>query len=93
MQYESETMRNVKYGLEIVFKIDRYTTPITFEFAPERKTYQINVFESHNKVFTAMKMMHNTTKIIANKEKFFEYLDSFSEEQLYLEHLPSHNEV
>ena len=44
-------MKKVKYGLEIVFKIDRYATPITFKFAPERKTNQINVFKSHNKVF------------------------------------------
>lgn len=51
MDYESETMRKVKYGLEIVFKIDRYATPITFKFVSERKTNQINVFESHNKVF------------------------------------------
>ena len=61
--------RTIEHGAEIVFKNDRYTTPVTFEFYPAKRTNQINVFESHKKVFAAMKMIDNTTKIITKKEK------------------------
>ena len=61
--------RTIEHGAEIVFKNDRYTTPVTFEFYPAKRTNQINVFESHKKVFAAMKMMDNTTKIITKKEQ------------------------
>ena len=49
IKYESENMRKIEYGKEIMLKNDKYTAPITFEFTPERKTNQINVFESHKK--------------------------------------------
>ena len=83
----------IEHGAEIVFKNDRYTTPVTFEFYPAKRTNQINVFESHKKVFAAMEMMDNTTKIITKKGKSFDHPDSFSERQAYLEQLPFINEV
>ena len=61
--------RTIEHGAEIVFKSDRCTTLVTFEFYPAKRTDQINVFESHKKVFAAMKMMDNTTKIITKKEQ------------------------
>ena len=85
--------RTIEHGAEIVFKNDRYITPVTFEFYPAKKTNQINVFESHKKVFAAMKMMDNTTKIITKKGKAFDHPDSFPEGQAYLEQFPSINEV
>ena len=85
--------RTIEHGAEIVFKNDRYTTPVTFEFYPAKRTNQINVFESHKKVFAAMKMMDNTTKIITKKGTVFDHPDSFPEGQAYLEHFPSINEV
>ena len=44
-------------------------------------------------MFTAIKMMNNTTKIFTDKEKVFDHPDSFSEEQDYTEYLPSHKEL
>ena len=61
-------MRKIEYGVEILFKNDRYTTPVTFEFYLAKKTNHINVFESHKKVFAAMKMTDNTTNIITKKK-------------------------
>ena len=93
MAHESTTMRKIEHGIEILFKNDTYTTPVTFEFALEKKSNQINVFESHRKIFTAMKMIDNTTKIITKQRKIFEHSDSFLEGQDYLEHFPFHNKV
>jgi len=61
--------RTIEHGAEIVFKNDIYTIPVTFEFYPAKRPNQINVFESHKKVFATTKMMDNTTKIITKKEK------------------------
>ena len=85
--------RKIEHGAEIVFKNDRYITPVIFEFYPAKRTNQINVFESQKKVFTAMKMMDNTTNIITKKGKAFHHPDSFPEGQEYLEQFPSINEV
>ena len=82
----------IEHGAEIVFKNDRYTTPVTFEFCPAKRTNQINVFESHTKVFASIKMMDNTTNIII-KGKALDHPDSFPEGQSYLEQYPSINEV
>ena len=43
-KHESAIMRNIEHGENIVFKTNRKTIPVTFEFAPARKTNQINVF-------------------------------------------------
>ena len=60
--------KTIEYGAEIVFKNHSYTTPVTFEFYSAKTTNQINVFESHKKVFAVMKMIDNTTNIITKKE-------------------------
>ena len=70
----------IEHGSEIVFKNDKYTTYVTFEFVPERKTNQLNVFESHKKVFTAIETMDTTIKIITNIGKVFGHSDSSPEE-------------
>ena len=63
--------RTIEHGAEIVFKNKRYTIPVTFEFYPVKRTNQINIFKSHKKVFAAIKMMDNTTKIITKKGNKF----------------------
>ena len=67
---KNSIMRTVEHGAKIVFKNNRYIILVTFEFYSTKKTNQINVFESHKKVFAAIKMMNNTTNIITKKEKF-----------------------
>ena len=60
----------IEHGAEIVFKNDRYTTTVTFEFYPAKRTNLINVFESHTKVFASIKMMDNTTNNIIKRKSF-----------------------
>ena len=67
---KNSIMRTVEHGAKIVFKNNRYIILVTFEFYSTKKTNQINVFESHKKVFAAIKMMNNTTNIITKKKKF-----------------------
>ena len=68
---------------EIVLKNVRYTIPVTFEFYLAKKTNQINIFESHKKVFAAMKTMDNTTNIITKKEKLLTIL-TLSQKDKYI---------
>ena len=92
-KHDDAIKKTIEHGAEIVFKNDRYTTPVTFEFYPAKRTNQINVFESHKKVFAAMKMMDNTTKIITKKGTVFDHPDYFPEEQAYLKQFALINEV
>ena len=86
-KHDDAIKRTIKHGAEIVFKNNRHTTPVTYEFYPAKRTNQINIFESHKKVFAAMKMMDITTKIITKKKQIFDHPDSFPEGQAYLEKL------
>ena len=85
--------KTIEYGAEIVFKNHSYTTPVAFEFYSAKTTNRINVFESHKKVFAVMKMIDNTTNIITKKGKYFDYPDSFSEGQVYLEQFSSISDI
>ena len=64
--------RRIEHKSEIVFSNNRYTTPVSFEFAPEEKSKYLNVFVSHKNVFIAMKIADTSTKIISNDGKVFE---------------------
>lgn len=44
-----------------VFKYDRFTTPVTFEFVPNIDSNNLNVYENHKKVFAAIKNVDSTT--------------------------------
>ena len=39
--------RRIKHGSEIVFSKNRYSTPVSFEFSPEKNSPYPNVFASH----------------------------------------------
>ena len=58
--------RRIEHRSEIVFSNNRYTTPVSFEFAPEKNSQYLNAFASHKKVFIAMKIADTSTKIISN---------------------------
>ena len=92
-KHDDDIKRTNEHGVEIVFNNDRYTTPVTFEFYPVKRTNQINVFESHKKVSATMKLMDNTTKIITQKRTVFDHPDSFPEGQAFLVQFSSINEV
>ena len=66
MEYESLFTRKIEYGIETVFNNYKCITSIIFEFALKKN--QINVFKSYKNVFTAIKMMDNTTEILLTKE-------------------------
>ena len=56
--------RRIEHGSEIVFSNNQYTTPVSFEFSPEKNSQYLNVFASHKKVFIAMKIADASTKLI-----------------------------
>ena len=63
MKHENTLMRKIENDADSLSPLNSHQ---------QEKQNQIDVFESYNKVFTAMKMMDNTTKIITKKEIIFE---------------------
>ena len=82
--------RRIEHGSEIVFSNNRYTTPVSFEFASEKNSQYLNVFASHKKVFVAMKIADTSTKIISNDGTVFDSSSDFPEGQ---EHFPTINRL
>ena len=66
---ENSIMITVEHDAKIVFKNNMYITPVTFEFYSVKKTNQINVFESHKKVFAAMKKMETPQRSLQKRKK------------------------
>ena len=85
--------RRIEHGSEIVFSNNRYTTPVSFEFAPEKNSQFLNVFASHKKVFIAIKIADASTKIISNDGTVFDSSSDFPEGQEYVKHFPTINRL
>ena len=85
--------KRIEYGSEIVFSNNRYTTLVSFEFAPEKNSQYLNVFASHKKVFIAMKIADAFTKIISNDGTVFDSPSDFPEGQEYVKHFPTINRI
>ena len=85
--------RRIEHGFEFVFSNNRYTTPVSFGFSPEKKSQYLNVFASHKKVFIAMKIADASTKIISNDGTVFDSRSDFPEGQEYVKHFPTINKL
>ena len=71
--------RIFEHGSEIVFSNNRYTTPVSFEFAPDKNSTYLNIFASLKKVFIVMKIADTSTKLIANDGTVLESPSAFNE--------------
>ena len=59
----------MEYGTEIVFKNNKYLTPVTFEFIMSHNLNKMNIYERHRNIFVAIKLVDNTAVIIDNFSK------------------------
>ena len=85
--------RIIEHGSKIVFSNNRYTTSVSFEFTPEKKSPYLNVFASHEKVFVAMKIADTSTKIITNNGTIFEPPSEFPDVPAYVKHSLAMNKI
>ena len=53
--------RRIDHESEIVFSDNRFITPVSFEFAPEKNSTYLNFFASNKKVFIAIKITDAST--------------------------------
>ena len=89
----SDCDRWIEHGSEIVFSNNHYTTPVSFEFVPEKHSQYLNVFAIHKKVFTAMKIVDTSTKVISNDGTVFDSPSDFPEGQEYVKNFPTINRL
>ena len=82
--------KRIEHGPKIVFSNNRYTTPMSFEFAPEKKSPYLNIFASHKKLFLSA---YASTKIITNDGTIFEFPSEFPEGPEYVKHFPAINKI
>ena len=85
--------RRIGYGFEIVFSNSCYTTPVSFEFAPEKNSQYLNVFESHKKIFIAIKIADASTKVISNDGTVINYPSDSPEGQEYVKQFQTINRL
>ena len=73
MNNHTPLIRNIKHGVDITFKNNKYTTLITCEFTVGRNNKKGNIFNRHKKIFETMKLENNSTKTITTAGKVFEH--------------------
>ena len=73
MNNHTPLMRNIKHGVGITFKNNKYTTPISCEFTIGRDNKKGNIFDRHKKILEAMKLVNISTKTITTAGKVFEH--------------------
>ena len=78
--YNTDTRdRMIKDATEIKFVKDRYTTPMIVEFSSPLKSASntINIASIHCKIFTAMKLLDSSLKIITQDGRIIEHPKTF----------------
>ena len=93
MTTQDKFIRLFKHDTEIVCKNNRFTTLVTFEFVPNKDVNNIYVYENYKKLFTAVKSVYSTTKIIASSVKIFENPNECSKGQNYITNFPMTNKL
>ena len=76
-----------------MLKNNKYSTPVTFEFAVSRCSNKINVFERNTNIFRVMKFVNNTTLRITSSGKRFEHPKEFPSEQDYVKIFTLENQL
>ena len=86
--------RMIKHATEIKFVKDRYTTPIIVEFGSPLKSGNntINIASIHCQIFTAMKLLDSSLKIITQDGRIIEHPKDFPTGNEYKKHFPNTTE-
>ena len=77
--------KRIDHGTTITFKKSKYTTLITFEFAPVKGSNQINVLDKHRQIFVEMKKIDANTKMIRSKKEKCSNIPKKSHQELNLQ--------
>lgn len=85
--------KRVEHGATIVLKNNKDITPVTFELSPNKSSNLTNVYNNHKKIFTNVKVMDTTTRLIINDGKVFNHSNEFSTCPDYVNNCLVHNQV
>lgn len=77
MKHESSTMKKIEHGVELVFKNDKYTTPVTYEFASERKPIKSTYLKVTKRFSPQRKLWITPPRSPLTKEKYLYILTPF----------------
>ena len=90
---EETFLKNIDHRTEIVFKINKYTIPVTLKFVVIRYFNKINVFERNTNIFEAMELVDNATVMITPSRTIFKLPKEFPPLQDYANAFPSENQI
>ena len=90
---QTSFMRKIKHGVDITFKNNKCITPIIFEFTVSCDNKQVNIFDHHKKIFEAMKLVDNSTKMITIADKVLEHPKETLSGQEYVTNFPFINSI
>ena len=87
--------RMIKHATEIKFVKDRYITPIIVEFSSPLKSGNntINIASIHCQIFTAMKLLDSSLKIITQDGRIIEHPKDFSTGNEYKKTFSKHDRI
>ena len=71
------TQRTIKVSTAAVIVNNRITTPITLQLRPSRGSTNLNVLKAHQHIFSAMKLIDPTLKIITFQNEIIDTTDQF----------------
>ena len=86
-------LRTIEHGVEFTIKNNKYIILITFEFTVSRDNKHVNIYDRYKKIFEAMELVDNSTKIITTADKVLEHPKKTPSGQEYGTHLPFLNSI
>ena len=71
------TQRTIEIATTVVIVDHRITTPMTLQLRPSKGSTNLNVLKSHKNIFSAMKLIDPTTKLITFQNETVDTTDHF----------------
>ena len=73
----TKAQRTIEVAMAAVIVNNRITTPVTLQIRPTKGSTNINVLKAHQKIFSAMKLIDPTLKIITFQNETIDSTDQF----------------
>jgi len=71
------TQRTIEIATAVVVVNHRITTPVTLQLRPSKGSTNLNVLKAHKNIFSAMKLIDPTLKLITFQNEIIETTDQF----------------
>ena len=71
------TQQTIEVATAVVIVNNRITTPVTLHLRPFKGSTHLNVLKAHKNIFSVMKLIDTTLKIITFKNETLDTMDQF----------------